>query len=260
MKKNTKIVIWAVVAIIVIILAGWGIRSWNNRNSVTPESAIANATSSVSSFTVERPDLVVRGTNLARAEIYAVPARANLSESDIVLLGDASLKSTDANGQTWTLPIPATSAVYSDIYVIGYGINSQVAGSMSLGLAGQGAITNALWGNGKIATSTPVSPTANQYKTLGISQSAIWSGLQVTLLTIDSDSRCAEGVQCIQAGNVTGTVSLTLNGASATQKFDSSKPLVYQGYTISVDSVTPAPAQGNRDYSKYKVTFRIQES
>jgi hypothetical protein len=261
--RNKKVTSIIIAALVLLGLIFWGVHAFMNRPSGPAAGQAASTT--ISSFTVERPNLVVHSSNLARLEVYAVPTGTGVSEADIQKLGDASLENTSDNRmQTWVLPIPKNPILATDIYVIGYNQGNQAVASMSLGITGATAINDALWGSGTIATSTSgqnsSDPTANELKTLKIGQSASFNGLTVTLKSVDSDSRCAEGVQCIQAGNVTGTLTLTLNGTPATRAFDSSKSFVYQGYTISVDSIHPAPSQGQRDLTKYQITFRIQES
>jgi hypothetical protein len=229
-------------------------RSGGTKTEESPAAAI-------SAFDVERPNLVVHGTGLYRVEVYAVPTGTNITEASIQKVGEARFSQFDKKGQVWTLTIPKDPILATDIYAIGYDALDKPVGTVSLGIIGATDIHEALWGSGKIVKgSATTSPTDKEVNMLKAGDSATFNGLKVTLKSVDSDSRCPEKVQCIQAGSVGATLELNLNGTVSVQKFDSMKPLVYQGYTITAENIEPKATQGEKNLGSYRITFRISQS
>lgn len=257
---NKKRIIIIIAAVAVIGLAVWGIMAFKGRQASqdTNSGAVSNF-DAVTSFTVEKPNFVIKGRDLSRIDVYGVPTGTNVTETDIKSLGKPVLKSTDAGIQTWTLEIPKSPMLLTDIYVIGYDKNDKPAGSLSLGITGATVINDALWGKGTPATGGIETSTSNPLRTLKAGGSASFGGLRITLTSITEDSRCPKGVNCIQAGRVAALLSLTANGKTATQQIDSTKAITWSGYTISIESVSPLPVQGEKDFSKYEITFRIKQ-
>ena len=105
----------------------------------------------ISSITVVRPNIVVRGTTLDRVEIWAIPTGTDVEPQQYQLLGSARLTSGGNHNQVWKFPIPPKPAGYSewlaaDIFAKGYDSKGKVIGQKSLTADGVTEIANALWG------------------------------------------------------------------------------------------------------------------
>ncbi|HVS79813.1 MAG TPA: hypothetical protein VHF05_02450 [Candidatus Paceibacterota bacterium] len=249
---SKKAILWTIVALLIIVSAGF--YYFNTRQSWSG-SGILSATASVQSFRVEKPDFVIEGSNLAKVEIWAVPSGTGVTEDEYQKIGDAT-QSAD-NPQKWMLPIPSEPILATDIIARAYDTNGHELGKMSLGIIGATELYNALWATSTEATGTP--STMGTVRTLGVGDSAAWDNLTIKLNSVDSDSCCPEGVDCIWAGNVTATLAITQNGAESTEKIDSTKSLLYKGYAISIESVSPKPTQGEKDFSTYELGLSVKK-
>jgi len=143
-----------IIILIVIVIAGiwfWTSSFKNNLNIAGSEAPTTtkNATTApaILSFTVERPDFVVHGTDLSRVEIWVVPTGTGITEADYQKLGDAALSGTDTNGiKTWTLAIPQEEFLATDILARGFDENGETLSDVSLGITGATEIHDELWG------------------------------------------------------------------------------------------------------------------
>ncbi|MDN5327324.1 MAG: hypothetical protein PWP41_2020 [Moorella sp. (in: firmicutes)] len=120
-------------------------------NSVSPFQAPAPAGSGeetpaagITSFTIARPDLVVKGQNLARVEIWAVPTGTGITEKDYQLLGQAGKKSEDNGHQVWTFPIPQKTILATEIFARGFDARGHEVGRVSLPVTGVTDLNKAL--------------------------------------------------------------------------------------------------------------------
>ncbi len=109
----------------------------------------------------------------------------------------------------------------------------------------------------KSSTTGTITFTSNPLRILRLGESATFGGLTILLKSITEDSRCPKDVYCIQAGKLAALLQISLNGKTYTEPIDSIKPLVTSGFTISLDSIDPVAIAGQKDFSKYKLTFRI---
>src|ERR1044072_9323546 len=102
----------------------------------------------ITAFKVERPNLVLEGSNLSRVEIWAVPTGIGVSESNHYLLGTATLRSDSAAAaQVWTLPIPAEPVSATEIYAKGFDRDGAATARVSLPYTGATSIYYAVGGN-----------------------------------------------------------------------------------------------------------------
>lgn len=88
------------------------------------------------------------------------------------------------------------------------------------------------------------------------------SRITVKFLSLVEDSRCPEGVNCIQAGSAKIKVSFSIQGSEPVTLEMGTNPRerggVYESYAIYLDSVTPAPKNNVRiNRNAYTATFTI---
>jgi len=88
------------------------------------------------------------------------------------------------------------------------------------------------------------------------------TGMNVTLQPkeIVSDSRCAEGVQCIWAGTVELRTVMSTQVAHGEQVLTLNKPARFGDFTITLTDVTPYPkADSKIPESSYRFTFKLEK-
>lgn len=101
----------------------------------------------LSSFLVEAPDLVARGANLERVEVWAIPTGTGITANDYQKLGEAALASSSSkSAQVWLFRIPAQPLLATQLFARGYGFGGSPAGDAYLPQTGATEIYNALWG------------------------------------------------------------------------------------------------------------------
>jgi hypothetical protein len=94
------------------------------------------------------------------------------------------------------------------------------------------------------ACPAPVSTSSAPYS-LRINQSATIEGVVLTPLAILEDSRCPQGVQCIQAGTVRVRATVTAPGSTdTTVVFTLMTPQKVGPLTIELSDVVPIPKAG----------------
>ena len=96
---------------------------------------------------------------------------------------------------------------------------------------------------------------------VGKQKKASRSKLTVKFLELVEDSRCAEGTNCVWAGNATIKVVVSKDGASETFEMNTNlgaKGNVFAGYAINLTSLTPTPKANVRiNRNAYTATFSI---
>lgn len=93
--------------------------------------------------------------------------------------------------------------------------------------------------------------------TLKVGNSVSFDDTKIEFKSVVSDSRCPDGVQCIQAGSVLVELSVMSEGIESIEKIDSNSPgVILAGKKIKIESVTPVPVAGTKVKDKdYEVTF-----
>jgi len=262
--NKTLSIIVTITAVIILVVAG-GIRlksvSSANQNNCTEEALMC-------------PD----GTSVVRSglscEFAACPAQdfyiGTLSTS---IDGDLSLSMQsllpDAK-EPYLIPLRFADARGVDAYV-----NRPIA------VRGQFVVGNIFmvetYGNppnevvvGTPSTNTTVVQTPTY--TLGrgdvavsVGQSKSIDGLVVELESIIGDSRCPVGVQCIQAGWVDASVSLSTTGETSKtvniRYAANTIPVKFGNYSVSIADVTPANISGKAiSIAEYTVIFHVEKA
>lgn len=108
--------------------------------------------------------------------------------------------------------------------------------------------------------STMILPYGNA--TLGLGQTASFRGITITPVSLSEDSRCAQGVQCIQAGTVRVNVRATYdNGASVSQIVRLGQASTFGTFSVNLTAVEPAQRQNVTIRPEdYRFTFRVTQS
>jgi hypothetical protein len=104
------------------------------------------------------------------------------------------------------------------------------------------------------------SPSSAPYQTVLLQLGATLdsSGVKATPLAVVEDSRCPEGVQCIQAGTVKVSVRFTFGPYTTTRTFTLGQPQTAYGYTAQLTDVRPAKKEGDTiSPSDYRFVFVI---
>ncbi len=105
--------------------------------------------------------------------------------------------------------------------------------------------------------------TDKQIKVL-VNQQKVVPGSKITIkfVSMIEDSRCPEGVNCIQAGNAKIKVTVRMRGGeSKTFELNTNlgpKGETYEGYAINLISLTPTPKNNIRiNRNGYTATFTV---
>ncbi|MGI9950961.1 stalk domain-containing protein [Moorellaceae bacterium AZ2] len=95
-------------------------------------------------FSIEPPDFVVKGKDLSRVEIWAVPTGTGIMEKDLYQLGLARLQGEVEGQQIWAFPLPRETIMATHIFAQGYDADGQLVGRIYLPFTGVTEINQAL--------------------------------------------------------------------------------------------------------------------
>lgn len=97
--------------------------------------------------------------------------------------------------------------------------------------------------------------------TLRIGETAAFRGISITPLSVTEDSRCAQGVQCVQAGTVRTTVESELgSGATRQDAVSLNSTTTVDTFRVSLVRVEPAAEAGETiANSDYRLTFEVRQ-
>ena len=140
--RNINIIIMAA-AVLSAVIAGFVFLISGGKDG--PKTAETVPAAKLISFDVEKPDLVVRGYELGRVEIFAVISDIAGPDSPRQPLGEAGLAEADEAGQKWTMPIPGASLLASEVFATGFDRDGKEVGSLSLPFRGVKPVFTALW-------------------------------------------------------------------------------------------------------------------
>ena len=122
---------------------------FTKNDAMVPDSIaiIGNAAAgALGDFEVLKPELIIRGANLSKVELWAVPAGTGITEKDFIRLGDATLAAEDSAGQTWRFLIPKDPVSATSIFAKGFDGTGIEAGRVQLPFTGEAKVADALWG------------------------------------------------------------------------------------------------------------------
>ena len=88
------------------------------------------------------------------------------------------------------------------------------------------------------------------------------SGLTIAFISVENDSRCPIGAQCVWAGEA--TVQLTISSATMTEQNVSLKtnnqPVEFNGYLITLIDLSPVPTMDvETDPNDYRATLSVSK-
>jgi len=101
----------------------------------------------IRSIRVKRPSIVVRGANLSRVEVWAVPTGTGITPDEYALLGTANRRNAAGQNEVWVFPIPSGPLSATDIFAKGFNAEGKRVGTKSLPYQGASQIYHALWGD-----------------------------------------------------------------------------------------------------------------
>lgn len=243
----------AIIGIIILALAFLGLGYWyKNKGSVLVSQTDK---SEITAFTLEKPNFVVRSTNLTAVEVmYGFSTDGQGHGRDPELIGKAVLQSDNKGEQVWTLAIPEEPFLANEIFAVGYGRQNENVGKKTLSLKGSTEIYNALWG-------TPGDKEISETFTLKLGESKNVAGLTLSPIRIVEDSRCPFGVQCIWAGRVAVEIEVNAAGKTETKIMysDEDRVIEYEGYKIDMVDVKPDKpgASITLKPTDYRIVFKI---
>jgi hypothetical protein len=98
--------------------------------------------------------------------------------------------------------------------------------------------------------------------TIGVGETAKFRGISITPMSVIEDSRCPEGVQCIQAGTVRVNVRSTFdNGSGRQDPIRLGSSTTVNTFAITLVTVEPrADADTEIDDNDYEFTFEVRQS
>jgi len=108
---------------------------------------------------------------------------------------------------------------------------------------------------------TACPPTSAKSATVKTTMGQAMTGLNVTITPFEiiSDSRCAEGVQCIWAGTVQLKAKIKSAMGESTMTFELGKPVTTEAEEITLTDVSPGKVAGQEiPVSSYRFTFEIK--
>jgi hypothetical protein len=98
------------------------------------------------SIGIKRPNLVVRGSNLSKVELWAIPTGTGITPDEYMLLGTAKRRNAAGPNEIWVFPIPSAHLSVTDIFAKSFDGQGRLIGTKSLPQQGAGQIYDALWG------------------------------------------------------------------------------------------------------------------
>src|SRR6266550_7244715 len=100
----------------------------------------------VRSIGVKRPNLVIRGANLSKVEIWAIPTGTGITADEYTLVGTAKRQNAGKH-EVWIFPISSVPLSVTHIFAKGFDTQGRIVGTKWLRQQGATAISDALWGD-----------------------------------------------------------------------------------------------------------------
>jgi len=171
---KTKIALASTFVILVGILAGL----YFDQKTKEIDNVIKSidATPALVSFEIAKPDFVVKGSNLSKVEIWAVPTGTGITEADYSLIGTAQRTNEAGDSEVWTLPIPVQQILATNIFARGFDGSGNQVGQISLPYNGASDIYDALYKNQEKSGIIITSPKPNELVKLPISVKGYLTG------------------------------------------------------------------------------------
>jgi hypothetical protein len=116
----------------------------------------------------------------------------------------------------------------------------------------------------------PAGPSAPSQVVVSVAQSDVASGVRVSLIRVENESRCPSTVTCVWQGDATAVITVQVgssdgvSGLLAQQFVHTSvepRSVVVSGYRVRLDSLTPYPTGQpieQKDYRGYFTVTRVQ--
>ncbi len=116
-------------------------------------------------------------------------------------------------------------------------------------------------GNEVVATTTESNVRSYGQVKLVLNQTAQYPGGYIRIVSIDEDSRCATGVQCIWAGTVKTTLEYSLNGVTKRDTLELNKSITRGNEKLTLTGVEPANLPGKEiSDADYRFTVTVSKT
>ncbi len=111
------------------------------------------------------------------------------------------------------------------------------------------------------ATTTPANILAYGRRDVRLNERLVYPDGSIKILSVDEDSRCATGVQCIWAGTVKTSLEYSENGIIKKGTLELNKSITRGSEKITLVSVSPSPTVGKKiSDSDYVFTIDVVKS
>ena len=125
-------------SLLIFLLLAFGLHSF---------SQPSHQRSVIRSIGIKRPNIVVRGANLSKVEVWEIPTGTGITPDEYTLLGTANRLNSAGQNEVWVFPIPSRPLSATDIFVKGFDAEGKSVGTKSLPYLGATQIYDALWGD-----------------------------------------------------------------------------------------------------------------
>lgn len=123
-----------------------------------------------------------------------------------------------------------------------------------------GVVIVYLLANRSVEAPTEMETTERQEVRLHLNERGSALGLTVLPITLMEDSRCPEGVQCIQAGTVKVQTQIIGGMGPSVMVMEMGKPITTEAEEVTLQEVTPAPTTGTQiTKPEYVFVFEVKK-
>ena len=242
-----------VLIILVIVLGGLGYGYYHATKTQQMSISLApTPPARINSIAVQNGEFVVHGEELQSVTVWGVPTGTGVTPDSYIRLADLHEASSTGLGQTWVGATPPNAQLLTHVFARGTGSGGATTSDVYLSVTGATAL------HALLQAHAPMTIQAGQTGViLGVGASGTLMGHTITLNRINEDSRCPDGVACIQAGTVKAAVIVSDASGQATSTILSLRtPKQVFSMELTMTDVTPA-AQQNRSIAPGDYTVSI---
>lgn len=228
------------IVIVLFVIAGLFFYGFDNFSF--KEKNINLGPTEIHSFGVERPFLVITGSNLDSVRIFA--AQTESTEADLVDWGEAVY---DEYGFRWLYEIPEKPELVYRLVAKGYK-DGEMVSEMTLLTQGATELYNLLWSQGE-----------SLLLPLRVGQTGTFGDLSVRLDRVLEDTRCLSESFCPSPGDVVKEISLKTTGVEERALLSlNGESHRFENFIIEVINVSALDSFSEQGVlSDYVVTFSL---
>lgn len=137
--------------VLLVLISGFFLLSQNSGTSSS------QSLPTILDVSVQNNSFVVKGRNLNQVEVWAVPSGTDIGQEAYQKIGDATpSQATTSTDQTWTLAVPSSPMLITQLFARGYGENGISTGDVFFPYTGATEIYQALWGSSEDGGDTQI--------------------------------------------------------------------------------------------------------